>query len=409
MKIFLDDNVVEAAKKRVSFLFDEFETIVVSFSGGKDSTVIFDLCMKEATKRGRLPLNLLWVDQEAEWKGTVDFVEKLMRRDDVKPYWFQMPMVITNNASNFERFSYCWDEKQKDKWTHPQVDISIKQNTYGTDRFHELFGAIIAKEFPNQKVCSVGGVRTEETPKRFVGLTARATYKGVTWGKKERKDQYVFYPIYDWSYTDVWKYIHDNKLEYNRIYDEMYRMGVSTTNMRISNVHHETAIQALLLIQEIEPETWNKVSVKIDGVNAIKHLKGEAFRCPKELPHMFSSWEEYMNYLIHKLVDSDENKKLLYKNIYGGSEKTNLTFYSKNEELRDRYCREIINTVLSSDWDLTKLKNFLIRPDVYAYRLYHTQRREKWNYSPSCYKYLSEDEVNEIKEYVYNKRTIATN
>ena len=36
-KNYLDKNVYELAQERLNFIFDEFEHIYVSFSGGKDS------------------------------------------------------------------------------------------------------------------------------------------------------------------------------------------------------------------------------------------------------------------------------------------------------------------------------------------------------------------------------------
>lgn len=43
-------NVYEAAMKRIEFLFDEFEQIIISFSGGKDSGVMMNIVLNYATK-----------------------------------------------------------------------------------------------------------------------------------------------------------------------------------------------------------------------------------------------------------------------------------------------------------------------------------------------------------------------
>ena len=54
MKIYLKQNVLEAARERIAWVFDEFDgEIEVAFSGGKDSTVILELALEEAEKRGR--------------------------------------------------------------------------------------------------------------------------------------------------------------------------------------------------------------------------------------------------------------------------------------------------------------------------------------------------------------------
>ena len=66
MKIYSKENVHTEAIKRINRLFDDFENVVVGFSGGKDSTVCLNLTLMVAEQRNRLPLKVVWVDQEAE-------------------------------------------------------------------------------------------------------------------------------------------------------------------------------------------------------------------------------------------------------------------------------------------------------------------------------------------------------
>lgn len=393
MKIYKKTNVYEEAIFRINYLFDEFENIVVSISGGKDSTIVLELCLKVAEERNRLPLKVMWVDQEAEWEGTVNYCKRIMLDKRVEPFWFQMPMVITNNANTKERYAYCWEEGKENEWIHPKNEISIKENIYGTMRFHELFEKISKKEWGNIKTAMIAGVRAEEAPKRATALTSHATYKWVTWGKKFKEDLYTFYPIYDWSYTDVWKYIHDNKVEYNKVYDEMYRHQVKINDMRISNLHHETAIQVLLLVQEIEPKTWNKVTKRITGANTIKHLKNKSFQCPKELPYMFKDWEEYALYLIENLVNLEENKNKINKII-----EKDRKVYCGNENMKKKYYKVIINTILSADWDFTKIQNFRMVPENYFYMKYKTKKYHNITINEKIMTNLTEDEKKELLE-----------
>ena len=64
-------------------------------------------------------------------------------------------------------------------------------------------------------------------------LTRGVTYKWITWGKvlNKRQNQYTFYPIYDWSYTDVWKYIESTGSRYNKVYDQMFKFGIPVNGM----------------------------------------------------------------------------------------------------------------------------------------------------------------------------------
>ena len=56
MKIYSDKNVFNMALDRIRYLFDEFENMMVCISGGKDSTIVFNLCKIIAKEKNKLPL-----------------------------------------------------------------------------------------------------------------------------------------------------------------------------------------------------------------------------------------------------------------------------------------------------------------------------------------------------------------
>lgn len=280
-------------------------------------------------------------------------------------------MVITNNASSFERYNYCWDEKNKENWIHPQDPIAIKENKYNVFRFHEAFKKILDGMFKNEKACYISGVRVEESPSRYMGLTSYATYKWITWGKilNRKQEHYSFYPLYDWSYTDIWKYINDNKIRYNKVYDEMYKYGQNIKEMRISNLHHETALHHLEDVQKIEPETWDKIVKRIGGANTVKMMKNNSFNCPAELPNAFKTWKEYAEYLNDNLVNDKNNREELSKMIKMTRGKKGC-YENGDTKLKNGYYRVIINTILSNDWDFTRLKNWEDSPVISHWRKY---------------------------------------
>lgn len=360
MKIYSGQNVMDAALDRIRWIYDEFPNVICSVSGGKDSTIIFHLCLQVAREKNRLPLKVMWLDQEAEWQSTVDQITEMMEHPDVEPMWFQVPLRLFNATSATDHWLHCWDPAARDKWMHEQKPYAYTVNRYGTDRFTKLFDQIFYVEFPNTPTANIGGVRTEESPTRHLALTVSPTYKHATWGKavSARRKHYTFYPIYDWSYTDVWAAIQKNGWSYNRLYDAQYQYGVSVLNMRVSNVHHETAVHALFNMQEIEPETYVKLTQRIGGIDmAGKMGKDDYFG--GDLPFMFGSWGEYRDYLLEKLIDNPEWRES-FRRTFQRHER----FYGK--ELYVDMCKVHIASILTNDWEQIKLANWENQPKIFA-------------------------------------------
>lgn len=300
--IYLENNVFDEALARIRFVYDNFDDVIVSMSGGKDSTVVFNLALMVAHERGRLPLKVFWLDQEAEWQSTVDYMSNIMHRHDVAPYWFQIPFDFTNSLSPQKNFVRLWDEKEEKNWIHPKDDIAIKDFLHKETRFHKIYKELQAS-IADGETAVLCGMRIEESPTRRLHITGeKAKYKGITWcsskyGGKCRQ----FYPIYDFTHSDVWAAIAKNKWSYNILYDKQYQYGVPRMNMRCSALIHETAWHNIRGLQEFEPETYNRFCKRVAGTSTFTHAF-ETEVMPKELPFMFKDWKEYRDFLLEHIV-----------------------------------------------------------------------------------------------------------
>jgi len=356
MRVFLEKNVFDATIDRIGFIYEEFDDVIVWVSGGKDSTVIFNLSKQVAKSKGKDHINVAWIDQEAEWKTTEEWSKTVMYDDFVKPYWFQIPMKLSNATCTRQDFLECWNEKERELWIREKDKISIKENKYGTDRFHELFDAITDVEWGDIKLASVTGIRAEESPGRWAGLTSSETYRGITWGRKSKvnKNHIALHPLYDWGFTDVWKAIHSNRWYYNKMYDYFFGYGLPVNKMRISNLHHETAVWDLFRMQELEPDTYNKLCKRLEGIHSASHFGIDDYFV-NELPYMFKDWKEYRNYLLSKLIKEEHQGNM--REI----------FRKHDIEFEDKTCytkilKSHVNAILANDWDeCVKIKNAHIR------------------------------------------------
>ena len=171
--IYKENNVFDEALERIRMLFDTHEDIIVCMSGGKDSTVLFELALMVAREKNRLPLKVFWLDQEAEWQATVDYMNYIMRLPEVDPYWYQISFDFTNSLSAQKNFLRVYDESCKEKWIHPKVDISIKENPSKYNRYHDL--VVHLPEYITDKNCAVlVGMRMVESPRRRMSITGSA-------------------------------------------------------------------------------------------------------------------------------------------------------------------------------------------------------------------------------------------
>lgn len=371
MRVYSQQSVYDAALDRMRWIFDEFPHVVVAYSGGKDSTVIFELAMQVAKEKNRLPLPVMWIDQEAEWLATVDQVKSVMYNPDVEPFWLQAPFLMENSSSSIDMWRNLWGEGEK--WIRPKDPIAIHDSRYyePTIEFYDIFNAFLEKQYPNEKACYVGGVRAEESPNRYMGLTGQPKYKYITWGKilNKKLDQYTFYPIYDWSYIDIWKAIHDHGWEYCEIYDKMYQQGVDVQHMRVSNLHHATALTALYNLQEFEPENYEAIVQRMSGIDTIGKLGKEDYYVT-ELPFMFDSWVEYRDYLTENLLQADKYKESFKKEyaridrLYGE--------YIDNDEL----AKMEIQALLANDIYFVKIQNWESRGE--ALRVKKLKKGQTW-------------------------------
>ncbi|MGY0266152.1 phosphoadenosine phosphosulfate reductase domain-containing protein, partial [Citrobacter freundii] len=66
-KILTGKNVLCAAIRRIEWLFETFSSVCLSFSGGKDSTVLLHLVAEVARRRKRR-FSVLFIDWEAQYQ-----------------------------------------------------------------------------------------------------------------------------------------------------------------------------------------------------------------------------------------------------------------------------------------------------------------------------------------------------
>lgn len=312
LKKLSDKNVYEAALERVKYVFDEFDNIYVSFSGGKDSGVCTHLFCEEARLRGR-KIGLMFIDIEAHYQFTVNYAKSMFDKykDVIIPFWICLPMETDNSLSYSEMTWAWWETDKKDVWVRPMPTmdyvINVDNNPIDYYEYKMTFEEFVPK-FGNwfgkgEKTACIVGIRTQESLNRWRAITNdhKSTYKGNCWSTQVDDNVYNFYPIYDWRTEDIWTFYGKTEKEYNKFYDLMYKAGISIHKMRIDEPFGDTAKAGLNMFKVLEPKTWGKVVNRVSGANFGNIYAGKKIMSSRYQLPQGHTWKSFTEFLLNTL------------------------------------------------------------------------------------------------------------
>lgn len=268
-------NVYVAAVERIAYIFDSFPKIYLSFSAGKDSSVMLHLVMNEAIRRGR-KVGLLLIDLEAQYKLTIEHALHSfeMYWEHIEPYWISLPIALRNAVSMYEPKWLCWDPDRRADWVRDPPHIAITDEAFFPffhrgmefEEFVERFGHWYGGG--DLTGCFVG-IRADESLNRFRTLIAdKSRFQNLTWTTYKSGAVFNIYPIYDWRTRDIWVYTGKYGKPYNRLYDLMHQAGLTIHQQRICQPYGDDQRKGLWLYHIIEPETWARVVARVNGANS---------------------------------------------------------------------------------------------------------------------------------------------
>lgn len=304
-------DVLTAAQQRVAWTFDNFPKIYVSFSAGKDSSVMLDLVAAEARKRGR-KIGLLYIDLEAQYQVSIDHCAEYfsLYSDCIEPFWISLPIILRNAVSMYQPRWVAWDPEEKERWVRTPPDVAITdpmrfpfyRHAMEFEEFIEKFGAWYGRG--DLTACFVG-IRADESLNRFRTLMIeKQCFDGRKWTTHVGEGVFNIYPIYDWRTSDIWTHKAMTGMPYNRVYDLMHKAGLSIHQMRICQPYGDDQRKGLWLFHVLEPETWPRIVARVAGANSgamYAHESGVMMgnvRFSKPPGH---TWESFAKLLLESL------------------------------------------------------------------------------------------------------------
>lgn len=244
------DEKLQRTKALIMEWYHQYDgNVYVSFSGGKDSTVLLHIV------RSIFPdVVAVFADTGLEYPELKDFVKTIDNVTTIRPKMsFRQVLekygypVINKEQSQYIR-RYRASKELRDKGVRYksgpkkgelrgslyEMDIRLNGNKHGQGKISEKWKFLIDAPFKiTEQCCEVfkknpfKDYEKETGNKPIVGvMAAESSQRAVHYYKEEcnafNSKRPISKPLFFWNNDDIWKYIRDFNVEYSSIYDKGY-------------------------------------------------------------------------------------------------------------------------------------------------------------------------------------------
>ena len=275
-RMFLNISCVDAARQRIRHVYDQFDTVCVQFSGGKDSTAALLLAKEVHEERGLGPVKVIFRDEEMVSPKTIEYVERVRNYDWVDMEWYCLPFIAEVWVLGKRERILLWGANRgaAGQWVRDMPPWAINAQTLGlnpamslpeqTD-YYTMQGKVGNTAF-------ITGVRASESMVRYRSIVQKLHENYIVTPYRLKRGIPLKFAkvIYDWNTDDVFKFITE---EHNSDYCEYYDLAALTgSNTRVGIPLHSVAIRRIGDVIATEPEFYDRLFECFPHIDAQRRL-----------------------------------------------------------------------------------------------------------------------------------------
>jgi predicted phosphoadenosine phosphosulfate sulfurtransferase len=295
----IKQDVYSLAIERVNRAYELFDNMVVLFSGGKDSTAVLNVTLDVARERKKLPLDVVFFDEEVCAPETIDYMKRVESNPEINLIWLCLPVMHRNGCSISSPYWYPWDPDCPELWVRELPENAITDYTGFKRQTIPDYSPTFMQEYFDGTVASVMGIRAQESLIRLRGVTARTEDNYINATEKPLVSKVK--PIYDWRTEDVWTAPKKMGWDYNRVYDVMDKAGLTPNAQRVAPPYGEQPMTNLFMWQMTHPQLWDKMVQRVPGAAAAaRYSKTQLYARVEAVPPPGMTWEDAIKYHLAK-------------------------------------------------------------------------------------------------------------
>lgn len=321
----LDKNVWEASKERAHEIYEDFDKVFVSFSGGKDSTAVLKVLEEVHKERDRDERLEVWcADEEIILPETAEYMKRVASRDHIDFHRVVQPLKFGSVVPPVDRNWWMpWNPNKQDKWVRdipenaefpmgrPDEELyEITNDRYvpaeefdhetlvdpknkGKVKYHAKPAAeFYYKDYTSGKLAACTGLRTHESIQRRLGIMSSKDYVAGNfgWTRSGHDNQFHVRPIYDWKTKDIYVAMQRFDWDYNHAYDKFQKLGIPWSRSRVAPPYHKEASKDLSVWKNAWKDMWTKMCKRNPGLNMVARYGHQIYNKPMRKED--ETWQE---------------------------------------------------------------------------------------------------------------------